>query len=136
MNRNILFRAKDRNGKWHYGSLVTKIVRDITDEYRDEEVELYCIKGLRHPYEEHKVIFEDTIEQDTNFTDSKHRHIFEGDIITDGNTTAYVSFNTATATFEAVKQHSRDTLSHFILIADEDKVQIIGNIHDNRPKTH
>jgi len=110
MNRSIIFRSKRIDyGTWIYGDISTK--------------EHYTINGIP--------VFENAVGQFTGLHDKKGNMIFEGDIViwpleNNTNHTAFISYKLGCFFYENI--HVKP---HPLLIVDEKKIEVIGNIHDN-----
>lgn len=118
--REILFRGKDIYGKWLYGDLInlTNELKQICNHTQLEHAHSVDIK---------------TIGQYTGLLDKNGKKIFEGDILSTGNSDEYfgvvewieensglaVSFNCLAETFEE------------LILFDKVELEIIGNIYDN-----
>lgn len=79
--RKILFRGRDHAGKWHKGSLITRIVESPVPETA-APYEVHYIKGQDLAGEEHEIDPE-TIEQLAFPATGRHPDIWEGDVIED-----------------------------------------------------
>lgn len=79
--RKILFRGRDHAGKWHKGSLITRIEESPVSETA-APYEVYYIKGQDFAGEEHEVDPE-TIGQLVFPATELYPDIWEGDIIED-----------------------------------------------------
>ena len=79
--RKILFRGLDHAGKWHKGSLITRIEESPVPG-TELPYEVHYIKGQDFAGEEHEVDPE-TIEQLAFPATVRHPDIWEGDIIED-----------------------------------------------------
>ena len=79
--RKILFRGRDHEGKWHEGSLITRIEESPVPETAVPYV-VHYIKGQDFAGEEHEVDPE-TIGQLAYPATKYHPDIWEGDIIED-----------------------------------------------------
>lgn len=77
--RKILFRGRDHAGKWHKGSLITRIEESPVPETA-APYEVCYIKGQDFAGEEHEVDPE-TIGQLVSPATEEHPEIWEGDII-------------------------------------------------------
>lgn len=117
MERLIKFRAKDRKGNWNYG---------------------YYHYGVMYPndranhYIDNEIIDVTTLGQFIGFNDGGFP-VYEGDITNTPTRTKYViSWNQEKCLFA---QHFKNTfLCEFTLSSypiELDRIEIIGNIHDN-----
>lgn len=77
--RKILFRGRDHAGKWHEGSLITRIEESPVPETA-APYEVYYIKGQDFAGEENEVDPE-TIKQLASPATELHPEIWEGDVI-------------------------------------------------------
>lgn len=134
--RKILFRGLDHAGKWHEGSLITRIEESPVPETAVPYV-VHYIKGQDFAGEEHEVDPE-TIEQLAFPATGRHPDIWEGDIIEDKyGYRMEVMFDPFRHTFYVIA-HSKTSTGFEIL--DESYLdfkfkthgaKVVGNIHDN-----
>ena len=131
--RKILFRGRDHAGKWHEGSLITRIKESpVPAPY-----EVYYIKGQDFAGEEHEVDPE-TIGQLVFPATKMHPDIWEGDIIENKyGSRMEVMFDPYRNTFYVVA-HSRTSVGIESLDAGylhfkfkNHGAKVVGNIHDN-----
>lgn len=111
--REILFRGKDIAGNWHYG-----VPLAFTEDY-------VCMTS---PHVYNKKVEANTVGQFTGLTDKNGTKIFEGDICKHRSNYSG-DFVISVVTY---------TDGQFLAMTDEnsgfnlsDKLEIIGNIHDN-----
>lgn len=125
--RKILFRGRDHAGKWHEGSLITRIEESSVPETA-APYEVYYIKGQDFAGEEHEVDPE-TIGQLVFPATKRHPDIWEGDIIEDNDgyrMTFYVIAHSKTSIgFESLDEG----YLHFKF--KKHGAKVVGNIHDN-----
>ena len=142
--RKILFRGRDHAGKWHEGSLITRIEESPVPETA-APYEVYYIKGQDFAGEENEVAPE-TIKQLASPATELHPEIWEGDVIEIcGNDLTLaqrtvVEWHKHQAGFAVLLTNpsNRDMeyypLSSVLLaLQGEDTLamKVIGNIHDN-----
>ena len=134
--RKILFRGRDHAGKWHEGSLITRIEESPVPETAVPYA-VHYIKGQDFAGEEHEVDPK-TIGQLVSPETELHPEIWEGDIIEEeGGYPMVVQFDGY--------RHSFYIISHNLLHVgyeslDENylrfkfkycNAKVVGNIHDN-----
>lgn len=136
--REILFRAKNKHGRWVYGSYFKHINRTpsaVGDGVRDEDVEHVIIQDEFSDWNMPRGITgihvdPETVGEWSGMIDKKGKKIFEGDIcrgknILHPNRTIYcVDFDDGQFDFvdgKGVGWHH----SHI------DDVEVVGNVHDN-----
>lgn len=134
--RKILFRGRDHAGKWHEGSLITRIEESPVPETA-APYEVYYIKGQDFAGEENEVAPE-TIKQLVFPATKMHPDIWEGDIIEDKDGCRMeVIFDLNRRAFNVIA-HSKTSIGFVDL--DEGYLyfkfknhgaKIVGNIHDN-----
>lgn len=130
--REILFRGKRKdNGKWAYGYLYIRndgqYEISFYDKYFDSE---------RFTYD----VIPETVGQYTGITDDNGKKIFEGDILGVTNddpdydyiTKVYFECNTLCVDVEG-QDYDYTSIGFAVEIWDNecDRVEVIGNIHDN-----
>lgn len=134
--RKILFRGRDHAGKWHKGSLITRIEESPVPETA-APYEVYYIKGQDFAGEENEVDPE-TIGQLVFPATELYPDIWEGDIIEDEDGYRMeVMFDPYRHTFYVIA-HSKTSAGFETL--DEGYLhfrfknhgaKVVGNIHDN-----
>ncbi len=134
--RKILFRGRDHAGKWHKGSLISRIEESPVPETAVPYV-VHYIKGQDFAGEEHEVDPE-TIGQLVSPAAELHPDIWEGDIIDDKDGYRMeVIFEPDENAFYAIvrseESEGRGTLSENFLSYEflYIKAKVVGNIHDN-----
>lgn len=142
--RTILFRGHDYEGKWHKGSLITRIEESPVPETA-APYEIHYIKGQDFAGEEHEVDPE-TIGQLVSPATEYHPEIWEGDIIE-------ICGNDPTLAQRTVVEWHKHQAAFVVLLTNpsngdkgycplslvfldlqgEDAlaIKVIGNIHDN-----
>lgn len=142
--RKILFRGRDHAGKWHKGSLITRIEESPVPETA-APYEIHYIKGQDFAGEEHEVAPE-TIGQLVSPATEYHPEIWEGDIIE-------ICGNDPTLAQRTVVEWHKHQAAFVVLLTNpsngdkgycplslvfldlqgEDAlaIKVIGNIHDN-----
>lgn len=142
--RKILFRGRDHAGKWHKGSLISRIEESPVPETA-APYEVCYIKGQDFAGEEHEVDPE-TIGQLVSPATEEHPEIWEGDIIE-------ICGNDPTLAQRTVVEWHKPQAGFAVLLTDpsnrdmeyyplslvllglqgEDAfaIKVIGNIHDN-----
>jgi len=135
--RKILFRGRDHEGKWHEGSLITRIEESPVPETAVPYV-VHYIKGQDFAGEEHEVDPE-TIGQLAFPATKMHPDIWEGDIIKDKDGRLLnVVFEPYIHAFNVIVRSKNRGISleyldegylHFRF--KNHGAKVIGNIHDN-----
>lgn len=134
--RKILFRGRDHAGKWHKGSLITRIEESPVPETA-APYEVYYIKGQDFAGEENEVDPE-TIGQLVFPATELYPDIWEGDIIEDKDGYRMEVMHDPYRNTFYVVAHSRTSVG--IEILDEGYLhfkfknhgaKVVGNIHDN-----
>ena len=121
--REILFRGKsEKFGNWIEGSLI--IGRDLESGQLE-----YLIAPLSAYYTEVKKVIPETVGQYTGLIDKNGTKIFEGDILKGvWGTVCQVVYDDCYLGFRAKE---KDGMHNCIDYYGLDKLEIIGNIHDN-----
>lgn len=123
--REILFRGKDADGKWHYGCLLTgqgeqsNGARIIS---RDKNIESWV------------AVFKETVGQFTGLLDKNGAKIFEGDIVD-----SWANFENGPYFREVIYSGESEMcglvfkpLTGFTLCKNNEKhFEVVDNIHDN-----
>ena len=134
--RKILFRGLDHAGKWHEGSLITRIeespVPETTAPYA-----VHYIKGQDFEGEEHEVDPE-TIGQLVSPATKDHPDIWEGDIIEDEDGYRLeVQFDPYRHAFCLMVRQEGGTVfeslceGYIDFMFNEGGAKVVGNIHDD-----
>ena len=117
--REILFRGKRvDNGEWAYGDLL----------HCDDETEIYSESvGKNGGY-----VVPETVGEYTGLTDKNGTRVFEGDIVRYKNTLHEVVFcRIGGCAFFGITMPYRGEIWDFDGITRADRMEVIGNIHDN-----
>ncbi|WP_339890279.1 YopX family protein [uncultured Flavobacterium sp.] len=125
MNREIIFRGKDKEGKWHYGNLMQKL-----DPTKKENLIVSCfIQDMALSSTE---VSPTTVGQYIGVDDKDEDRIFEGDIIKKEETDSPEMVGIV-----SYLEREFTTLDNYFDMDDEcilnyktEIISIIGNIHD------
>ena len=117
--REILFRAKEKNGDWVWGDFIT-----VTPRSED----LCCIKDHTCLRQSH-VCDRNTVGQYTGLTDKKGAKIFEGDILCNERGICYVGCYSAVVKYNNGEFMAEGFVNFYAV--DFCVLEVIGNIHDN-----
>lgn len=128
--REILFRGKNEYGVWVYGMYIP---------YQNGEAAILYEKFSAHGYEatelcQRSKVIPETVGQFTGITDRNGNKIFEGDILSFADVLGFVNYNYGCYCVKTNKPdwHSRTNPAIDIIMCEyEEKVQVIGNVHDN-----
>lgn len=116
--REILFRGKDRDGKWHYSMTIASAA--VTDG-KISHIYFGSCPTCSIPAK--------TVGQYTGLTDKNGKKIFEGDIVrryfANGHQDYYVDFEFGEFELVAIPQKGR------VYICKVREAEVIGNIYDN-----
>lgn len=131
MDREILFRGQHRRkgekvkldgtpveSKWVYGGIC---------QFNEDRSIIYQTKPEFQKYS----VYTDTVGKYTDLTDKNGKKIFEGDIVQNIITkeTAIVRWYTEYAAFMLYDKNNNKV--YFLYDNDFNKIEVIGNIHDN-----
>ena len=134
--RKILFRGRDHEGKWHKGSLITRIEESPVPETA-VPYEAHYIKGQDFAGEEHEVDPE-TIGQLVSPETELYPEIWEGDIIEDEDGYRMeVQFDHYRHAFCLMVRSEGGTVfeslgeGYLYFLFNDGGAKVVGNIHDN-----
>lgn len=116
MRKNIKFRGKEKTIGWVYGSLLCFGANEYAIHLRNAEGSL--------------IIDPETVGQFTGLKDKNGVDIYEGDVIKNENEIIIVLWNEKYAGF-TLHCDNWACLAFFYEYLDVEKVEVIGNIHDN-----
>lgn len=120
--REILFRGKRiDNGEWEYGGCVFT------------ENKVCLIYNQTHSIDlQGCTVEENSVGQYTGWTDKNGKKVFEGDIVRYNDTIHKVIFCTINGSaFFGITMPERGEIWNFDGITCANKMEVIGNIHDN-----
>lgn len=117
--REILFRGKNKYGKWYYGYYLDGTPVSWIEVVDRKKKDTEC-----------PTVIPETVGQYTGLTDKNGKRIFEGDIVLiDGSDIGHVEYTEKYAMFEGVFGDFREDFQFWVTQYPD--ILVIGNIHDN-----
>lgn len=135
--REIKFRGRTSKGEWLYGDLQQWSNGDV---YIGTQNETWTDDGFPHTdnYLSITKVNENTVGQFTGLHDKNGKEIYEGDIVTIGNSGIIfrIAWHKYLAQFYYAflidgEQKKNDRNANIIEMMEEYPIEVIGNIHDN-----